>query len=113
MRSRRSVALLCTLALFASFAPLMSAQQQTAPAAVKRPITHQDYDAWRSIGGVRDAKGAFATPPASNHPQYAMHALLQRFGIKRSDVEMLVPAAPHGRDTLVSEAMRPSNASAR
>jgi dipeptidyl aminopeptidase/acylaminoacyl peptidase len=30
------------------FASLLSAQQQTAPAA-KRPISHQDYDSWRSI----------------------------------------------------------------
>jgi len=43
MKLRRSVALLCTLALFAS---VLSAQQ-TAPA--KRPITHHDYDSWRSI----------------------------------------------------------------
>ena len=40
---KRSVALLCTLALFAT----MLSAQQTAPA--KRPITHQDYDSWRSI----------------------------------------------------------------
>src|SRR6202795_486975 len=33
--------------------------------------TDLDDDAWRSIGGLRDAKGAFTTPPASNHPQYA------------------------------------------
>src|ERR1051325_8460979 len=52
-RSRRSVAVLCTLALFAT---MLSAQQQTA---TKRPITHQDYDAWRSIGASqisRDGK---------------------------------------------------------
>jgi len=72
--------------------------------------TDLDDDAWRSIGGVRDAKGAFTTPPASNHPQYAMHALLSRFGIKRSDVEILGRPAPGGREVLASEAMRPSNA---
>src|ERR1043165_5130505 len=52
-RSRRSVAVLCTLALFAT---MLSAQQQTA---TKRPLTHQDYDAWRSIGASqisRDGK---------------------------------------------------------
>jgi ATP-dependent helicase/nuclease subunit B len=43
--------------------------------------TDLDDDAWQSIGGVRDSNGSFATPPASNHPQYAMHALLSRFGI--------------------------------
>ncbi|HEX6719085.1 MAG TPA: prolyl oligopeptidase family serine peptidase [Pyrinomonadaceae bacterium] len=42
-RLQRSVALLCTLALFAS---ILTAQQ-AAPA--KRPLTHQDYDSWRSI----------------------------------------------------------------
>src|ERR1041385_5725327 len=40
---KRSVALLCTLALFAT----MLSAQQTAPA--KRPLTHQDYDSWRSV----------------------------------------------------------------
>ena len=75
--------------------------------------TDLDDDAWRSIGGVRDAKGAFTTPPASNHPQYAMHALLSRFGIKRGDVEILGKPAQGGREVLVSEAMRPSNATAQ
>ena len=74
--------------------------------------TDLDDDAWRSIGGVRDAKGAFTTPPASNHPQYAMHALLSRFGIKRGDVEILGKPAQGGREVLASEAMRPSNATA-
>src|SRR6202045_666613 len=72
--------------------------------------TDLDEDAWRSIGGVRDAKGGFTTPPASNHPQYAMHALLSRFGIKRGDVEILGKPAEGGREVLASEAMRPSNA---
>ena len=72
--------------------------------------TDLDDDAWRSIGGVRDTKGAFTTPPASNHPQYAMHALLSRFGIKRGDVEILGKPAHSGREVLASEAMRPSNA---
>ncbi len=51
--------------------------------------TDLDDDAWQSIGGVKGADGQFATQPSSNHPQFAMHALLQRFGIKRSDVEIL------------------------
>jgi ATP-dependent helicase/nuclease subunit B len=74
--------------------------------------TDLDDGAWRLIGGVKDAQGKFTTPPASNHPQFAMYALLQRFGIKRGDVEILGEPAPHGRDVLVSEAMRPSNATA-
>jgi ATP-dependent helicase/nuclease subunit B len=75
--------------------------------------TDLDDEAWRLIGGVRDAQGKFTAPPASNHPQFAMHALLHRMGIKRSDVEILRPPAPHGRDVLASEVMRPSNATAR
>ncbi len=71
-----------------------------------------DDDAWKSIGGARDAQGRFTTPPASNHPQYAMHALLARFGIKRHDVETLGRPAQGGREVLASEAMRPSSATA-
>jgi ATP-dependent helicase/nuclease subunit B len=74
--------------------------------------TDLDEKAWQLIGGVRQADGQFTTAPASNHPQFAMHALLQRFGIKRDDVEILAQPARHGRDVLASEAMRPSNASA-
>src|SRR5216684_3056876 len=74
--------------------------------------TDLDDDAWQLIGGVRDVKGKFTAPPASNHPQFAMHALLHRFGIRRGDVEILGNPAPHGRDVLVSEAMRPSTATA-
>ncbi len=40
---QRSAALLCTFALLAT----MVSAQQAAPA--KRPLTHQDYDSWRSI----------------------------------------------------------------
>ena len=74
--------------------------------------TDLDDEAWQSIGGVADAQGPFTAGPASNHPQYAMHALLSRFGIKRRDVEILGKPAQGGREVLVSEAMRPSNATA-
>jgi ATP-dependent helicase/nuclease subunit B len=75
--------------------------------------TDLDDEAWQTIGGIRDAQGKFNVAPASNHPQFAMHALLQRFGIKRGDVAILGEPTPHGREVLVSEAMRPSNASAQ
>src|SRR6202165_5461716 len=83
--------------------------------AVVLPGLDTDLDdvAWQLIGGTRDAQGKFTTPPASNHPQFAMHALLGKFGIKRSDVEILGTPAPYGREMLVSEAMRPSNATAQ
>ncbi len=72
--------------------------------------TDLDDDAWESIGGIRDAQGKFTTHPASNHPQFAMHRLLDRFGIKRRDVEILGTPTSDGRDVLVSETMRPSTA---
>jgi ATP-dependent helicase/nuclease subunit B len=75
--------------------------------------TELDDESWQLIGGIVDAKGKFSTPPAANHPQFAMHALLNRFGIKRRDVEILGEPARHGREVLVSEAMRPSNATAQ
>ncbi|MGY3619652.1 double-strand break repair protein AddB [Bradyrhizobium sp. USDA 10063] len=75
--------------------------------------TDLDEESWDTIGGMRDAKGRFTTPPASNHPQFAMHALLDRFGIKRDEVEILGEPAAHGREVLMSEAMRPSSATAQ
>src|SRR5882757_5671198 len=74
--------------------------------------TDLDDDAWQLIGGTPDAHGR-ASAAASNHPQFAMHALLDRFGLKRSGVEPLGTPAPHGRELLMSEAMRPSNATAQ
>ncbi|SHN75157.1 double-strand break repair protein AddB [Bradyrhizobium erythrophlei] len=75
--------------------------------------TDLDEDAWQSIGGKRDDEGRFVEHPASSHPQYAMHALLERFGIDRRDVEILGAPAPFGREVLLSETMRPSNATAQ
>jgi ATP-dependent helicase/nuclease subunit B len=75
--------------------------------------TDLDEASWRRIGGERNDEGQFTEHPASNHPQYAMHALLDRFGIRRDDVEILGMPVPDGRDVLLSEAMRPSNATAQ
>jgi ATP-dependent helicase/nuclease subunit B len=46
-----------------------------------------------------------------NHPQFAMAALLARIGIVRGDVQIIGSPAPHGREPLVSEALRPAAAS--
>jgi ATP-dependent helicase/nuclease subunit B len=75
--------------------------------------TDLDEDSWQSIGGMRNDEGRFTQHPASSHPQYAMHALLDRFGIRRSDVRLLGALGPRGRDVLLSEAMRPANATAQ
>jgi ATP-dependent helicase/nuclease subunit B len=74
--------------------------------------TDLDDEAWQLIGGVEDAHGK-TSAAASNHPQFAMHALLEKFGLQRGDVESLGAPAPHGREMLASEAMRPSNATAQ
>lgn len=74
--------------------------------------TDLDEAAWNLIGGTRDAQGK-TTSSSSNHPQFALHALLERFRITRVDVITLGTSAPQGRELLVSEAMRPSNATAQ
>ena len=45
------------------------------------------------------------------HPQYAMAGLLQRIGVSRADVNVLGAPGAHGRERLVSEALRPAAAS--
>lgn len=49
--------------------------------------------------------------PVYGHPQFGMHALLRRIGILRDAVETLGAPAPHGREMLASEALRPATAS--
>lgn len=55
MKLQRTAALLCTVALLTT----MAFAQQAAPATAKRPLTHQDYDSWRSVSAQqisRDGK---------------------------------------------------------
>jgi ATP-dependent helicase/nuclease subunit B len=72
--------------------------------------TALDEEAWQSIGGTKNSHGGFSVAPSSNHPQFALHTLLARLGIRRSDVVALGVPAPHDRATLASEAMRPAGA---
>src|SRR3954451_8290078 len=44
--------------------------------------TDLDEAAWEMIGGASGAQGKSISQPASNHPQFAMHALLHRFGVR-------------------------------
>jgi ATP-dependent helicase/nuclease subunit B len=62
--------------------------------------TDLDADAWRHIGGGPDAD--------PGHPQGAMHALLERLGVTREQVQILGASACRGRGALVSEAFRPA-----
>jgi ATP-dependent helicase/nuclease subunit B len=67
-----------------------------------------DADSWDLIGGRQDDHGS--VPPAVGHPQFALHALLLRIGIAREEVVALAAPSPHGRDHLLSEALRPAAA---
>jgi ATP-dependent helicase/nuclease subunit B len=95
-------------------AKLLRAVAALPHGAVVLPGLDTDLDdaAWQLIGGVSGTRDAFTVLPASNHPQFAMHGLLRRFGIKRSDVDILGQPSPQGREILASESMRPSNATA-
>src|ERR1700720_234215 len=64
--------------------------------------TDLDEESWKLIAGDENKRIA----PASGHPQFAMQALLTRIGITRDAVASL--AAPHGRERLLSEALRPA-----
>ncbi|MGH6994066.1 MAG: double-strand break repair protein AddB, partial [Stellaceae bacterium] len=68
---------------------------------------HLDDASWRLIAGNADDNSHDGLP-AAGHAQFAMHALLDRIGIARSDVGELAPPAPGGREALLSEALRPS-----
>src|SRR4051812_5638681 len=48
MKLQRRVALLCTITLLATI-PLGVARPQQQASGAKRPLTHQDYDSWRSV----------------------------------------------------------------
>ncbi|MFK8253199.1 double-strand break repair protein AddB [Ancylobacter terrae] len=45
--------------------------------------------------------------PAPSHPQYGLARLMIRLGATRDQVVELVPPAPHGREALLGEALRP------
>ena len=96
-------------------AKLLAAIAKLPQGAVVLPGLDTDLDdeSWSLIGGKRAADGRWIEPPAPVHPQYAMHGLLTRIGIAREAVTILEPAAPHGRERLVSEALRPAAATDR
>jgi ATP-dependent helicase/nuclease subunit B len=66
--------------------------------------TDLDEESWRLIAGDEKKR----IDPAPGHPQFAMHALLERIGVARDAVVTL--EQPHGRERLVSEALRPAAA---
>ena len=74
--------------------------------------TDLEEESWRLIGGVPGRGDDRGLPPLPGHPQYALQALLTRFGIDRREVEPLAVPARRGREMLASEVMRPSSATA-
>jgi ATP-dependent helicase/nuclease subunit B len=87
-------------------AKLLAAIAQLPHGAVVLPGLDTDLDeaSWQKLAGSKDEKDA----PASVHPQFSMQALLARIGIARDAVKSLADPAPHGREMLVSEALRPA-----
>ncbi|HET7912614.1 MAG TPA: double-strand break repair protein AddB, partial [Pseudolabrys sp.] len=87
-------------------AKLLAAIAQLPHGAVVLPGLDTDLDevSWRAIAGSESEKIA----PAPVHPQFAMRALLERIGIARDAVRQLASPAPHGRELLVSETLRPA-----
>ncbi len=77
--------------------------------AVVLPGLDTDLDdaSWALIAGNDDDK-THDGAPAAGHAQFAMQALIAALGITRHDVVALAAPAPHGRETLVSEALRPA-----
>ncbi len=70
--------------------------------------TDLDDTSWKLIAG--DTSDATHNSfPAAGHAQFAMQALLTRIGIARDEVQPLGAPAAHGREMLVSEALRPAS----
>jgi ATP-dependent helicase/nuclease subunit B len=67
-----------------------------------------DGDSWDLIGGRQDDRGP--VPPATGHPQFALHALLRRIGMAREEVVALAAPSTRGRERLVCETLRPAAA---
>jgi ATP-dependent helicase/nuclease subunit B len=87
-------------------AKLLAAIAQLPHGAVVLPGLDTDLDeaSWHNFASSEDDKNA----PAAVHPQFSMHALLARMGVSRSSVKPLAEPAPHAREMLISEAMRPA-----
>jgi ATP-dependent helicase/nuclease subunit B len=83
--------------------------------AVVLPGLDTDLDdaAWDEIAEMEADERDPLRWPAFGHPQFAMRGLLDRIGISRAEVVRLAAPAPHGREVLLSEALRPARATDR
>jgi ATP-dependent helicase/nuclease subunit B len=94
-------------------AKLLAAIATLPHGAVVLPGLDTDLDdaSWRLIAGSDDKthdSNTHTSLPAAGHAQFAMQALLTRIGIRRDEVRQLSAPSPHGREMLVSEALRPA-----
>jgi ATP-dependent helicase/nuclease subunit B len=64
-----------------------------------------DEASWAQLAG-KDGDDSHDGLPAAGHAQFAMHALLDRLRLTRTDVKQLGTA--NGREALISEALRPA-----
>ena len=78
--------------------------------AVVLPGLDMDLDdaAWRLITGDDDDPTHDGLPSAG-HAQFAMRGLLGRIGIAREEATQLASPEQHGREPLISEALRPAS----
>jgi ATP-dependent helicase/nuclease subunit B len=94
-------------------AKLLATIAQLPRGAVVLPGLDMDLDdaSWQRIAGDhcdKTQEGNHDGAPAAGHAQFAMQALLTRIGMTRSDVVALAEPERHGREMLVSEALRPA-----
>jgi ATP-dependent helicase/nuclease subunit B len=74
--------------------------------------TDLDDGAWSMIEG-REPSGDEPVAPAVGHPQFAMAGELRRIGISRDEVDVNGKPPAHGRERLVTEALRQAAATDR
>src|SRR5476649_159558 len=88
-------------------AKLLATIAQLPHGAVVLPGLDMDLDdaSWKLIAGD-DGDKTHDGAPAAGHAQFAMQAWLTRIGVARKDVGQLSAPQPHGREMLVSEALR-------
>ncbi|HXD46279.1 MAG TPA: double-strand break repair protein AddB [Pseudolabrys sp.] len=67
--------------------------------------TDLDDETWKAIAHDDDR--------THGHPQFALAGLIKRIGVARGDIATLAAPATHGREMLLSEALRPAVASQR
>src|SRR5688572_17888959 len=91
MKAQRTVSFLCAVLLLVS--TFGAYAQQPAPAQAKRPLTHNDYDSWRSI----------QAPQISRDGKFVAYAYMPQDG----DGEIIVRNVATGADWKAPRGYRP------